>query len=445
MDKTNKRYRLLARIVLEATTPLAVGSGEKSILSDSLVAKDVNGLPYIPATSIAGVLRHLIGEENAKIFFGNPDKKAMTGSEIIFTEAKLLGKDGKPLDGLQVDLKDEFISQYFSLPIRQHNSINESGSVRDTGKFDEQIVYKGSRFCFEIEMVSDKEKNESFLEVLRKIYSDSFKLGSGTNCGFGELKVISCKTKSLNMDTPDDRAFYAKKSSDLSKDWEGDSPTIEKDDTKTTIVYELSLTPEDFFLFGSGYGDDDADMTPVKEKTVVWESGNPSFSNYQVLIPATSVKGAIAHRTAYYYNKKCKYFVGDDRAKAGIENIAVRELFGYADNDGESKKGNVSISDVFMAKGIRDKVVPHVAIDRFTGGALDGALFAEKVTYAQGTAINLIVTCIDGEYSDNVLLALEQSLQDVCKGLLPLGGGVNRGNGAFKGELYKNGEKIYGA
>ncbi|MGL5563364.1 MAG: RAMP superfamily CRISPR-associated protein, partial [Tannerellaceae bacterium] len=42
--------RLLCRIVLEATTPLSIGSGLKDITTDSLVVKDINGLPYIPGT-----------------------------------------------------------------------------------------------------------------------------------------------------------------------------------------------------------------------------------------------------------------------------------------------------------------------------------------------------------------------------------------------------------
>lgn len=446
MKRTNYRYRLLARIVVEATTPLAVGSGEKSILTDSLVAKDVNGLPYIPATSIAGVVRHLIGENTAKDFFGNPDKNSLTGSKIIFTEAKLLGKDGKPLDGLQTEINmgDDYYSHYLNLPIRQHANINEYGSVRDKGKFDEQIVYKGSRFCFEIEMLSDKSENEQFQQVLDKIQSSSFKLGSGTNCGFGELKVVSCKTKSLNMDNAEDRDFYASKSSNLAVDWEGDESRVERQKDNSVIEYTLSLHPDDFFLFGSGFGDDNADMTPVKEEILVWKGHIPSFSIQQVLIPATSVKGAIAHRTAYHYNKKKAYFVGDDHAKAGNENTAVRELFGYADDKGECRKGNVALSDVYIEQGTSEKVVPHVAIDRFTGGAIDGALYSEKVTFGNNITVNMTLSCINEDYSECVLPALEESLKDICKGLLPLGGGVNRGNGTFKGTLTKNGEVIYG-
>ena len=52
------QYRFLARIIIEAKTPLNIGSGVKGIKSDSLVLRDINGLPFIPGTTIAGLLRH---------------------------------------------------------------------------------------------------------------------------------------------------------------------------------------------------------------------------------------------------------------------------------------------------------------------------------------------------------------------------------------------------
>lgn len=448
MDRTKYRYRLLARITVEATTPLAVGSGEKGIVADSFVATDVNGLPYIPATSIAGVLRHAIGEEIANTFFGNSgkeNKNEMTGSEIIFTEAKLVDKEGRPVDGLaEIDKNDEFLNAYLNLPIRQHNSINKCGSVKDTGLFNEQIVYKGSRFCFEMEMLSEKAQNDKFERVLDKIGSSSFRIGSGVTCGFGEMRVVSCKTRSLDMHNQDDMNFYANKSADLSVDWTGDETNVVSGSEEDVTVYTLRLRPADFFLFGSGFGDDEADMTPVKERIVEWKNGKGQLSEQRVLIPATSVKGAIAHRTAYHYNKMNGYFVDDEKAKTGDENTAVRELFGYAGDKDKSMRGNVSISDVHISEGMSDKVVPHVAIDRFTGGTLDGALFSEKAVYGNRREITLTVRVAKKNYQEKVTDALELSIADICKGLLPLGGGVNRGNGAFNGTLTKDGETIYG-
>ena len=88
----------------------------------------------------------------------------------------------------------------------------------------------------------------------------------------------------------------------------------------------------------------------------------------------------------------------------------------------------------------------HVKIDRFTGGAVTGALFSEEVLYAPELSFTFELMLYDTtikEEKENTLRAFETSLIDLCKGYLPLGGGVNRGNGTFKGILKKNGEIIY--
>ena len=96
----------------------------------------------------------------------------------------------------------------------------------------------------------------------------------------------------------------------------------------------------------------------------------------------------------------------------------------------------------------------HVAIDRFTGGAIDGALFAEKTAYWHSDQqddyplkMNILVddanikkainkhneNCAKKISFDDVCNAFDAALADLCEGRLPLGGGVNRGHGIFNG------------
>lgn len=461
MRKTNYIHRFLARFVIEAKTPLAVGSGEKDITTDALVATDVNGLPYIPGTAIAGVVRSMIGEESAKTFFGYqvPNKKKDgKGSEIIFTEAKILNSKGEVVDGLNIEAidKDHLLKEYKELPIRQHARISEKGVTVKGGKFDEQVVFAGTRFCFELEMVSVKEKNSDFESVLSQINNKTFRIGGGTRCGFGEIEVVEMQRAKLDLSKPEDLDLYLDKSSNLSEDWNGwqRDENIEKETLSTDWVeYKLSLQPEDFFLFGSGFGDHEVDMTPVKARKVVWEDGVGRLSDKMVLIPATSVKGALSHRVAYHWNKLNEYYAGNPEAKVGKENFAVKTLFGSeGEKEGEGQlRGNVIFSDIIENRSVKDKILNHVAIDRFTGGAIDGALFSEKTTYVKEKdkpfEMTLLVKneMLSKKDKKNVTVgeALEVALQDICKGMLPLGGGVNRGNGIFSGTLKRGEEIIY--
>ncbi|MDR0864063.1 MAG: RAMP superfamily CRISPR-associated protein, partial [Candidatus Symbiothrix sp.] len=158
MSDTKYTHRYLARIVIEAITPLSIGSGQKDVISDAMVVLDINGFPYIPGTSLAGVIRHAIGENDAKEFFGYQDQKEPSkghGSDIIFTSAQMIGEDGKVIDGLadRKKFNSTFYKHFEKLPVRQHVKISEKGTSEERGKFDEQVVFKGTRFCFEIEMV----------------------------------------------------------------------------------------------------------------------------------------------------------------------------------------------------------------------------------------------------------------------------------------------------
>ena len=454
-------YRFLARIVIEAATPLAVHSGEKEIHTDAVVIKDVNGLPYIPGSSIAGVIRHAWKDADNDVdkLFGfqkNPkqdvkeEPKGM-GSRIIFSEAKILNSKGQVVDGLKPDEidKDPLLGQYADLPIRQHVRINHRGVTADNGKFDEEVVFEGTRFCFEMEMIGSKEEEIIFKQLHSILNQSTFRLGGGSRKGFGKIDVVEIKYEELNIADH----YYLKKPVDLekSKDWYRKAPPTFEKSKGNVLCYKLR--PENFFLFGSGFGDDDADMTPVKEKKVLWNNNKGELTDYEYLIPATSVKGALAHRTAFHYNKIVGFFadgktIEEIEAHTGSNNEAVRLLFGCEGNEnGEGKqRGNVILSDMFI-KTAQDKVLNHVAIDRFTGGAIDGALFAEKATYwhqAKQDDYPLRLEILIDEKSiekmdkmkvkEKALKAFHLALDDLCNGLLPLGGGVNRGHGIFNGK-----------
>lgn len=470
-------HRFLARFVIEAATPLAVGSGEKDILTDALVATDVNGLPYIPGTAIAGVVRHMIDdieremnterfdslkvkERESSAYFGYQDRSdGGRGSEIIFSEAKILNSNGMVVDGISLDAidNDSLLQSYKELPIRQHVHINEKGVKAEHGKFDEQVCFAGTRFCFELEMVAKEDTIEKFDKILEQVQSQTFRIGGGTRSGFGKIKVVDMQTKMLDLKNGDELQLYLKKSSNLSETWGGwEQKAVDIKPSSGWTEYELKLQPEDFFLFGSGFGDDEVDMTPVKEKKVVWKDGRGEMTEDLVLIPAASVKGALAHRVAYHYNRLTGVFAenlttDEERKKVvGKNNEAVKELFG---SEGEidknsnemkdQKRGNLLFSDVIMNEKMNDKILNHVAIDRFTGGAIEGALFSEKTTYGKGQEFTMTILADNSVLKGKVKEALEEALKDICKGLLPLGGGVNRGNGVFTGSLKQQDTILY--
>ena len=114
-----------------------------------------------------------------------------------------------------------------------------------------------------------------------------------------------------------------------------------------------------------------------------------------------------------------------------------------SENPEEIMRGNVILSDVLMEQGtMKNKILNHVSIDRFTGGAIDGALFQEEVMFGNENSFKLTFLLMDNQFKDKVLEAFELALKDICSGMLPLGGGVNRGHGSFSGSIIKNGKPL---
>ena len=447
------KYRLIARIVIEAQSPIAVGTGNTDVLTDSPVAKDINGLPFIPATSIAGILRHALNfDDNEENIFGFQDRNGGKGSEIVFSDAMMIGADGKAVDGISdIDWSDEFYRAFQRLPIRQHVCINDKGIAKHGGKFDNEIVFKGTRFVFEIELYSKHDSCDTFHKILSKLYDETLRIGGGTRHGYGELNIVSCKIAELDLSNPDDLHKYINKSSCLSQDWEGFKDmqsSCNFCDKEEWTKYELTLSPIDFFMFGSGNGDDEADNIPMAENVVAWNDGLPKIRYNQVVVPATSVKGALAHRTAYHYNRAKSYFIKnadtnateiETEAMPAEENDAVASIFGsLSDKNGNAKRGNILISDI-VEGDMHSKLFYHNHIDSFTGGTIDGALFQEKCVWGRNTTYSLkIIVKKEALQDEFTKQAFEQSLHDLYNGMLPLGGITNRGNGIFNGTMKKD-------
>lgn len=517
--------RYLAQITIEANAAFAINSGKVGLLNDNMVAKDANGLPYLPGTSIAGVLRHAIGKDLENDLFGNTgasnggnnDTEGGIGSRLVVSPGLMVGKEGKALEGLQaIDFEDPFYSLCRTLPIRDHVKINSKGAAEKGSKYDEELVFKGARFVFEIELRGSENEHHAWSDLLTILESPDFRLGSGSRKGHGEFKVIYEKSsyRIFNLTLEADLTDYLIKNVSLNSPVPKGTPmhTRKKQSYAGWEKYELHLTAKDFFIFGAGFGDGDVDHITKKEKIISWDNHLPKVSDHEyILIPATSIKGALAHRVRYHYSgiiddfvespkdtiqpetildkglimeelialvnfdeldmqtpeelykeleQKVKEFdfkksqnwisfeskLQDEAASilktgdSGEEsNLAIKILFGFANNklieEGiASGKGNVLLNDIYLPYTKQnEKVFNHVKIDRFTGGAIDGALFQEKAYYAANEKIEITIYVKTTALQDSkIKQAWEETIEDLCKGGIPLGGMTTKGHGFFQ-------------
>ncbi len=438
--------RHIAHITIEADTPLKVGSNHSDFLQDSPIQKDWNGLPMILGTSIAGVLRKHYRDvyTNDDLFgFQRMEKEIdlSEGSKVILSNALLLDENKKVNEDLMVEEKSNFLKIFDNLPIREHTKIDHrgvTGSSKEYSKFDEEVVYKGTQFRFSIEVLADEDAFKKLLELLQ---SPAFRLGGGTTKGFGKFKVLEILTQTI--ETPEALATYSSSLNNTDGSSYKLSTTVQ---SKNYTTYTLKIKPDDFFMFGSGFGEADIKQTPVYEQVVDYEK--KKLSDKQILIPASSVKGALSHRTAFHYNKKMLE-EEKDHTQVDENNDAVKAIFGHKKELAEDKetelgqKGKILISDCFKEeKASSTKVFDHVSIDRFTGGAIDTALFNEQtIAQRDNWEVEILVekSLEDTEY----IKAFEKALKDVCNGMLALGGATTKGHGVFCGTLEENGKEIF--
>jgi CRISPR/Cas system CSM-associated protein Csm3 (group 7 of RAMP superfamily) len=467
-------HRYIARIILEATTPLFVGSGESSLLKDALVQKDSNGMPMIQGTSLTGVLRHGLQDTESdkskwEQIFGHQNGKDGLGSRLRISSAYLILNDNKIGEKFD-DIDDKIKAKFDNLPSRQHVRINDKGVAIKNGLFDNEVVYKGTKFKFEIELIGNELDKPVWNEILNQFDSALFRVGQGTRNGYGNLKVANIKAKTFDLNIDFDA--YTDFNSSLNDDTSLVDFETRNSKNDGLIYYKLELEPDGlFFNFSEGFGDDEVDNKPLEEEVVIYKSNKINFET-QTVIPATSIKGAIAHRTAFHFNRlKGKYAdilnkehkeIRDVQIKmlTGNFNDAVHQLFGgevggmrlkdneksfhsivYEPETKEGQRGKVIIDDVYLSKTQIDnnKIFNHVAIDRFTGGAMEGALFSEKSSrLINGTKLEINIAVEKTTLDEHVLKAFENALMDICDGLLPLGGMTTKGNGIFTGSLSKN-------
>jgi CRISPR/Cas system CSM-associated protein Csm3 (group 7 of RAMP superfamily) len=489
-------HRYIARVIVEATTPLFVGSGESSLLKDAMVQKDCHGMPMIQGTSITGVLRHAFEDHlsegsTAKAdwhdIFGAPQSDNSKGARLRVSSAYLMLTESLANEGL-AEVPDN-IKQYFdNLPSRQHVRIDHKGAAIKGGLFDNEVVYKGTRFKFEIELIGTEKDQEAWQQILAMFGNSVFRVGHGTRNGYGNLKVQKLHTRKFNLQDPqdfDDYLDFDPALNSLNENILAEATPAEHVENSGLIHYKLVLQPDSiFFNFSSGYADDEVDNTPLTEEVAVYKQDGLHLKK-QTVLPGSSIKGAIAHRTAFHYNKAKERFANklntaNDELRAiqikmltGNFNDAVHHLFGGEEGGGilsdtekqhindieeystaaskTGQRGRVIIDDVYLTDEEVDnnEILNHVAIDRFTGGAMAGALFSEKSSRLKENKplhINIAVqhnSSISVDDADAILQAFEEALIDICKGLLPLGGMTTKGNGIFTGSLQKNNEAIY--
>ncbi|UBM60776.1 RAMP superfamily CRISPR-associated protein [Marinilongibacter aquaticus] len=494
------KYRYIARFLIEAKTPLAIGTDSLMLEQDNPVQRDFNGLPFIPSTGITGFLRQKLS--GSTLFGDEPDREIPVGNEEIQAKGShVIVSDAFLFDGERVyqtldtsKLEEVFRHKYENLPIRPHVAIDHRGAAIDGRLYDQEVVYKGSRFKFELLLELEEENDKEWKDILNAFHDNDFYLGSGQYDGLGEIKVIECQERKyvlpkdldawldlsvdLNFPIPESNSY-----SGVKKNKE-DEPEYAFESKK----YELSAA-DSFIHLGSGYGDYETDDANYQEEFICWDEEKKPIWKNAIVVPGTSIKGALAHRMAFYVNKSNgitiegilegaeEQLVNEKLTSLGLndfvpgdtieelekqketlekqleevkamsfdldnlyedfvtrENEDLANVFGKAKKgeEDQGKTGKVIIKDIWIKEGdYQELLFMHNKIDRYTGGTVDteGALFSEKAFTFDSAQLE-----IKGDINVLENENFKKALADLLNGRLPIGGKVSRGHGILTGK-----------
>lgn len=456
----------LARVTLETTAPLSLSSGRNDGIFDTHLVRDANGLPVIPGTALAGVLRHLIvdrvGTAAASRLFGELGKGDDEGhaSRVTLTHGHLHDQTDRPVDGLQQRLPAflEPLAKHLSAK-RDHVRINRRGTADGSGKFDRALLPAGHRFTFDLSLQSDEPSPNDWRELLAALTSAAFRLGGATRSGYGAVEVKACRCLTADLRTPDGLAAFA--------GWPGrlDAPlpasTVDvqlapeqADCVDDALTITLVLSPEAGFRIGQPGATPlvadgkPADAVPYTEKRVVWENGRARESGRQVIVPASSVKGVLRHRTAFHHARLTGRFASRTSRLEATQTAddGLGPLFGDALSSRASTSGQAGCvwfdDAVLDAASCASGTQSHVSIDRFTGGARESRLFKEELVYpTKPDAIRLRIVLDPRRLratTPEMRRAFRLALEDLAHGRLALGAASTRGHGYFTGSIHGN-------
>lgn len=393
------RYTLTGTVKL--ISPLIIRAGVyNDILNDTvddIVVTYHDGQPFIPGTSLAGVLRQTIQDirpDVDNVLFGSIDEHKGTQSAVQINDIPLENTNISVRDGICID--------------------DVLGVTKDGAKYDFEVIESEAYGTLRIDcIIRECHQNqvniiEDALKTLANLLENGISIGARTVNGFGR---IACEDISLE--------HYDFTKSESVQDW-----LLRKSGATITIPETPMVAKRDLIIDMDCYLEDTILIKSIFEAR--WEDkleGKAEDKLLTLFIPGTSVKGVLRHQCGHILHA------------LGRGTAITNELFGYSnDKTKDSHKGRVLVNEVYFDTAYTQEEQHRIRVDRFTGGVMNGALFAdhplrntkgEKLTFPLYIRIK---DCTDSEAGLAMLL-----VKDLMTGQVTMGANRTIGCGRIKG------------
>lgn len=443
------------RIVIEGTlvldTPASLSNGDSDAVTDiPLLTDPLEGRALLTGTSLAGALRNYLRERS--LGYG----QAEISGHIIMRLFGSLEDDGEQ----SALIVDDALGGPGKPGVELHDGVRIDGQTRTAyvdekgkgAKFDLELLEAGTEFDLRLELLicqydnapSRDELLAALTIALSGLESGGIHLGARKRRGYGQVRVKEWRAKHFDLCQAAGLFGWIDYGADKLLDYDRERRTKRgvKQASKVTDVLDVTVPPDaralfrlkaEFSLAGSllirsgGKGEAGPDMIHLHSKHRDSER-NPQTAE---LLPApvlsgTSPAGALRARAGKIANT----LAHDDGTKAA--NL-IACMFGTMQDRSAARASRVVINE-HVLKGVRaDLVQSRVSLDRFTGGAREGALFNQQPALGLSeTTVTVEIALIAPQPHEIGLLLL--LLKDLWTSDLPLGGESSVGRGRLRGK-----------
>ncbi|MGN7286564.1 RAMP superfamily CRISPR-associated protein [Shouchella rhizosphaerae] len=434
-------FRTCVLLEGELASPLLAGSGEEEY-SDNDTVVDQYGCPFVPGSALAGVFRHQL-----KVRF--PDELASI--------EELFGKDENQsrlyVYSMMIKPKAE---EGFS--IRDGVKLDQYKTATDQGKYNMRVVERGATWKLRFEWIErEKDQNNAIKEellcqLIEGLMDGTITIGAKTNRGFGKLEVArvavktfdhkNCKQASKswldwNWNDIDDKQWLRNETS-LKNGPRTHLVPQEESSLRVPLLLDQTLMIRTYSKLKRVSGDEQLQAEqPDYEQLKV---------DHKAVIPGTTWAGAIRSRIK-------SMLVTQFSMEQGKADNLLEELFGTwtkGTSSTESLKASRVRIEESVVEGGEPFPITRNAIDRFTGGTVDGALYTGE-PWVNGKS-ELILrwsnqSTNQGSISNEAIGGmLLWAIKDLQEGLLAVGGETSVGRGIFMNDsnysLMINGQKF---
>ncbi|WP_045217684.1 RAMP superfamily CRISPR-associated protein [Desulfonatronovibrio magnus] len=439
--------RLEVKAVLELTSPAHLGGVTSHSLSDHAILIDHQGRPYLPGTTLTGLLRHHMHK-----LMHNDHHKPLGVTELDDI-ADLFGSrwDVESDDQSSIIVDDAFFDsdQAVKTELRDGVAIScRTGSAIPGKKFDREWLAVGSRFylSFELLLCNDNEKCKNRLKwfsvLLQALEEEQVSVGARSSRGFGRCRAKDFAYRLFDTGSMTGMLQWLGAGGGLPDSW----PNLEykKAATVKDMFSELNKTlgmstnelstsrvpclnvqikmscPGSMLIKSSMNQPDNADSIHIHRLH--------QNSSFVPVIPGTSMAGILRHRALKISNT-----IAGESNRYLAEQL-IDSLFGPEIKPGQGKvpKSSRIIVEEAVLQG-EPELINHarVMIDRWQGGAFKHNLFDALVLFGSSVTIKWKVeNPLPADHELGLMLCL---VKDLFTGNLLVGAETGVGRGVLYG------------